>query len=46
MVSWVAADPPLAATDYTHFSPRGSRKVGELFWKAFSRDFDAWKAGS
>jgi len=46
MVSWVGADPPLAATDFTHFSPRGSRKVGELFWKAFIHDFDAWKAGS
>ena len=46
MAAWVAADPPLAAPDYTHFSPRGSRKVGELFWQAFQRDFEIWKTGS
>jgi len=34
MVSWVKADPPLAAEDYTHFSPLGARKVGELFYTA------------
>lgn len=34
MVSWVEADPPLAATDYTHFTPAGSKKVGELFHTA------------
>ena len=39
MVSWVEADPPLAATDYIHFSPQGARKVGELFWTAFINDF-------
>ncbi|TXH23848.1 MAG: hypothetical protein E6Q99_07485 [Elusimicrobia bacterium] len=39
MVSWVEAEPPLAATDYTHFSPQGARKVGELFWSAFINDF-------
>ncbi|MEZ4755671.1 MAG: GDSL-type esterase/lipase family protein [Flavobacteriales bacterium] len=41
MVSWVEADPPLAATDYTHFSPQGARKVGELFWSAFINDYAA-----
>lgn len=39
MVSWVEADPPLAATDYVHFSPAGARKVGELFHAAFISDF-------
>jgi len=39
MVSWVEADPPLAASDYIHFSPQGARKVGELFWTAFINDF-------
>ena len=42
MVSWVEADPPLAATDYTHFSPQGARKVGELFWTAFINDLAAY----
>jgi lysophospholipase L1-like esterase len=44
MISWVEADPPLAATDYTHFSPQGARKVGELFWSAFINDFAASQA--
>lgn len=39
MVSWVEATPALAATDYVHFSPQGSRKVGELFYTAFINDF-------
>ncbi|MBX2972071.1 MAG: hypothetical protein KF797_03120 [Flavobacteriales bacterium] len=39
MVSWVEADPPLAATDYTHFSPQGAKKVGELFFTALINDF-------
>lgn len=39
MVSWVQADPPLAAEDYTHFSPQGARKVGELFYNALISDF-------
>jgi len=39
MVSWVTADPPLAATDYTHFSPQGAKKVGELFYTALINDF-------
>lgn len=42
MVSWVNADPPLAATDYTHFSPQGAKKVGELFYTAFINDFAAY----
>jgi hypothetical protein len=39
MASWVLADPPLAANDYTHFSPQGARKVGELFYSALIADF-------
>ena len=42
MVSWVEADPPLAATDYTHFSPAGSKKVGELFYTALINDYAEW----
>jgi len=42
MVSWVTADPPLAATDYTHFSPPGAKKVGELFYTALINDFAAY----
>ncbi|MBK7383659.1 MAG: hypothetical protein IPI81_10025 [Flavobacteriales bacterium] len=44
MVSWVQADPPLAAEDYTHFSPQGARKVGELFYTALIGDFAEYHA--
>lgn len=44
MVSWVTADPPLAASDYTHFSPQGAKKVGELFYTALINDFAAYHA--
>lgn len=39
MVSWVSAEPPLAATDHTHFSQLGARKIGELFYSALIADF-------
>lgn len=39
MVSWVTAEPPLAATDYIHFTPQGAKKVGELFYSALINDF-------
>jgi len=45
MASWVEADPPLAATDYTHFSPAGARKIGELFHSALVHDYAAYRAG-
>ncbi len=38
MVSWVEADPPLAAPDYTHFSPHGASKMAELFCTALFND--------
>ncbi len=44
MASWVEADPPLAATDYTHFSPAGSKKVGELFYTALINDYAEYRA--
>lgn len=44
MVSWVEAEPPLAATDHTHFSPAGSKKIGELFYTALINDYAEWLA--
>ena len=38
MVAWVEADPPLAATDYTHFSPQGASRMAELFCTALFSD--------
>jgi len=34
MQAWVEADPPLAGSDYVHFTPKGARKVAEFFTKA------------
>lgn len=34
MAAWVNADPPLAATDYVHFTPKGARRVAELLVQA------------
>ncbi len=43
MLNWVAADPPLAAPDYIHFSPAGAKTVAELFTKHLLTEFDDWK---
>ncbi len=34
MSAWVKADPPLAGKDYVHFTPKGARRIAELFTKA------------
>ena len=39
MPSWVASDPPLAGPDYIHFTPKGARKVAELFYKTLRDDY-------
>ncbi len=43
MPKWVEADPPLAAPDYTHFSPSGTTKISELFYEAFMKDYNEFK---
>jgi len=43
MKAWVEADPPLAAKDYVHFTQRGARKAGELFYDALMKDYEDWK---
>ena len=40
MEAWVTADPPLAGTDYVHFTPKGALRVAELLVHAL---FDAEK---
>jgi len=44
MPSWVAADPPLAAPDYVHFTRLGAQKIAELFYDALMKDYEEWKA--
>lgn len=43
MVSWVEAEPALAAKDYTHFTPKGARRIAELFVRAINLEYDAWR---
>lgn len=39
MISWVAAKPPLAAKDYTHFSQKGADVVAELLYNALMASY-------
>ncbi|MFT5980162.1 MAG: lysophospholipase L1-like esterase [Flavobacteriales bacterium] len=34
MQAWVEAEPSLAGSDYVHFTPKGAKKIAELFNKA------------
>ena len=40
MIDWVGAAPPLAGSDYVHFTPRGSARVGEMFSDSFLLYYD------
>ena len=40
MVDWVSDNPPLAGSDYVHFTPRGSARVGEMFNDSFLLYYD------
>jgi len=43
MPAWVEHDPPLAATDYTHFSQSGIKKIARWFTEALMSDYDKYK---
>ena len=43
MPNWVNADPPLAASDYIHFSPKGAKKMAEEFTKKLLNMYEAYK---
>ncbi len=40
MASWV--DQKLAATDYTHFSPQGARKIATLFYAELIKEYNKY----
>lgn len=40
MPAWVNADPPLARTDFTHFSWRGSIVISKMFYEALMNDYN------
>ena len=42
MKTWVESEPALAGNDYTHFTPKGARKMAELFCKTFWEDYELW----
>lgn len=44
MKEWVTAEKPLAIKDYTHFTPRGARKVGQWFYNALIKDYHEYEA--
>jgi lysophospholipase L1-like esterase len=43
MISWVNANPPLASTDYTHFSPRGARLIAEILYNELMYEYEQYK---
>jgi len=40
MPSWVFAEPPLAAKDFTHFNVRGSKIISQMFVNALLADYE------
>jgi lysophospholipase L1-like esterase len=42
MPAWVETDPPLAAKDYIHFSPRGARLIGDMFYNALIWEYQLY----
>ncbi len=39
MIGWVENAPPLAASDYVHFNPKGARKIAQVFVASFLEDY-------
>lgn len=42
MPAWVFNNPPLAAKDFTHLSPRGANILAELLYKAIMKDYQRY----
>ncbi len=40
MPSWVFANPPLAGKDFVHFTGKGSRVIGQMFYKAIMLEYN------
>ncbi|MDR3339005.1 MAG: hypothetical protein LBT25_02720 [Candidatus Symbiothrix sp.] len=40
MIEWVRNKPALAASDYTHFTPRGAERIGEMFYESLMIYYD------
>lgn len=46
MPGWVSANPPLAATDYTHFSTGGAKVIANMFYNAFLLEYNEYLAST
>ncbi len=44
MEYFVDANPPLASSDYIHFTPRGANLMAEMFYKALMLEYNRYKA--
>lgn len=42
MPAWVNANPPLARTDFTHFTWKGSRVISKMFYDALINDYNEY----
>jgi lysophospholipase L1-like esterase len=42
MPSWVFAQPALAASDFVHFTSRGARIMGQMFYNAFIYEYNLY----
>lgn len=43
MPAWVYANPPLAGKDFTHFNYLGAKVISEMFYNAFSEEYNHYK---
>ena len=43
MPDWVNTDPPLAASDYIHFTPKGAKKIAEEFYNKLTELYVDYK---
>ncbi len=42
MISWVNANPPLAAPDFVHFTPQGTNVAANMFYNAFILEYTSY----
>lgn len=43
MINWVNATPPLASSDYIHFTQAGAQRVGDMLYKSLMLYYDYYK---
>jgi len=42
MIAWVNASPPLAGTDFTHFTPQGTSVIANMFYNALILEYSSY----